>query len=284
MFEFNKAYVGDSDIIMKNMIDEGLKFDLILTDPPYNLNKDFGNKSDSLELDEFLRINKERINDCRNLLKKEGSLIWFGIHDYIGYLQVMMYESGLFYRHMNIWHYENGFSRSKRIPATQYEPFLWFSKSNKRWTYNADELRVPYKSTERLKSPVKYKDKNGNEKIWKPNPKGALRGDIWEYPTLAGKAFEKERTSHPTQKPVSLITELIKAFCPMNYDGKYEGLILDPFHGSGTLGVCCEKLNMEGHLISWIGIELEQKWVDITNKRIEIIKNQGHQQTLNDII
>lgn len=283
MFEFNKTYVGDSDVIMKKMMDEGMEFDLILTDPPYNLNKDFGNKSDSLELDEFLKVNKQRIHLCKDLLKKEGSLVWFGIHDYIGYLQVMMYESGLYYRHMNIWRYENGFSRSKKIPATQYEPFLWFSKSNKKWTYNADELRVPYKSTERLKSPVKYKDKDGNEKIWKPNPKGALRGDIWEYPTLAGKAFEKERTSHPTQKPESLITELIKAFCPMNSDGKYEGLILDPFHGSGTLGVCCEKLNMEGHSIKWIGIELEQKWVEITDERIEEIKKQGHQQTLNDI-
>ncbi|EAH0578230.1 site-specific DNA-methyltransferase, partial [Listeria monocytogenes] len=30
---------------MANMIDEGIKFDLILTDPPYNLKKDFGNDS-----------------------------------------------------------------------------------------------------------------------------------------------------------------------------------------------------------------------------------------------
>lgn len=275
MFEFNKSYCGDSDIIMKDMIAAGLKFDLILTDPPYNLNKDFGNKSDSLELDEFLIINKQRIEECKKLLKDNGSLVWFGIHHYIGYLQVMMYDAGLYYRHMNIWHYENGFSRSKKIPATQYEPFLWFSKSKTKWTYNADEVRVPYKSTERLKTPVFYKDKNGNKKEWKPNPKGALRGDIWQYPTLSGKAFEKEKTIHPTQKPESLITELIKAFCPMNKYGQYEGLILDPFHGSGTLGVCCEKLNMEGHLIKWIGIELEQKWVDITKERIEKIKKQG---------
>ena len=62
--------------------------------------------------------------------------------------------------------------------------------------------------------------------------------------------------------------ELIKAYCPKNKDGKYDALILDPFHGSGTLGVCCEKLNREGHNIRWVGIELEKKWCDIANKRI----------------
>lgn len=270
-FKFNIAYQGNSDFLMDSLIESEIKFDLILTDPPYNLNKDFGNTSDSLSMDDFIKINKERIFKCHKLLKKEGSLVWFGIHKYIGFLQVMMYEEGLFYRAMNIWNYDNGFSRSKKVPATTYEPFLWFSNSKKKWTYNADDVRVPYKSSERLKNPVYYKDKHGNRKEWHPNPKGALRGDIWQYPTLAGKNFAKERTSHPTQKPESLITELIKAFCPKNSEGKYEGLILDPFHGSGTLGVCCEKLNKEGHNISWIGIELEQQWVDVANERLSEI-------------
>ncbi|EGR8612045.1 site-specific DNA-methyltransferase, partial [Listeria monocytogenes] len=86
---------------MANMIDEGIKFDLILTDPPYNLKKDFGNDSDSLSLTDFLDINKKRISQCHQLLDTNGSLIWFGIHKYIGFLQVMMYEEGLYYRGMN---------------------------------------------------------------------------------------------------------------------------------------------------------------------------------------
>jgi len=274
MYEFNKNYLGDSDKILQKMIDNGMTFDLILTDPPYNLNKDFGNDSDSLTLEEFLNINRSRINMCKELLTKNGGLIWFGIHRYIGFIQVMMYETGLHYRAMNIWHYKNGFSRSKKIPATEYEPFLWFTKSNTKWHYNADDVRVPYKSTKRLRNTVYYKDKNGNKKAWKPNPNGALRGDIWSYPTLAGKAFAKERTSHPTQKPEALIIELIKAFCPKNEEGKYEGKILDPFHGSGTLGVCCEKLNQQGHNIKWIGIEIEEKWVNISNERINKIEKQ----------
>ena len=269
--EFNRVYNANSDILLKQILGEGVKFDLILTDPPYNLMKDFGNNSDCLPLDEFLATTKERIALCRDLLKPYGSLVWFGIHHYIGYIQTIMYESGLNYRRMNIWHYENGFSRTKLSPATQYEPFLWFSKSADNWTYNADDVRVPYKSQGRLKNPVYYKGSNGERKEWIPNPQGALRGDVWAYPTLAGKLFEKERTEHPTQKPESLFIDLIRAFCPKDAEGRYSGLILDPFHGAGTLGVCCEKLNREGHNISWVGIELEKKWCDIAQARIDAI-------------
>ena len=204
--EYNKVINGNSDDILEQFIEEGIKFDLICTDPPYNLNKDFGNNSDKLEMDEFLKITEERIEKCKKLLKPNGSIIWFGIHHYIGFIQTIMYKAGLFYRRMNIWHYENGFSRTSKAPLTQYEPFLWFSKSKAKWTYNVDDVRVPYKSTDRLKNPVYYKGKNGEKKIWQPNPNGAMRGDIWDFPTLAGKAFEKEKTPHPTQKPEALIT------------------------------------------------------------------------------
>jgi len=270
--ELNRVYNADSDIMLADMRNGDVRFDLILTDPPYNLNKDFGNGSDCLPLPEFLETTQSRIEACQHLLKPNGSIVWFGIHNYIGFIQVIMYNLGLHYRRMNIWRYENGFSRTKTTPAAQYEPFLWYSKSAKNWTYNADDVRVPYKSTERLKSPVYYKGKNGERKEWTPNPNGALRGDIWEYPTLAGSLYKNERTEHPTQKPIALFMDLIRAFCPKDEDGKYKGVILDPFHGSGTLGVCCEMLNSEGHEISWVGIEIEKKWCEVAQNRLDALK------------
>lgn len=261
---------SNADEMLDTLIQKGVKYDLILTDPPYNIGKDFGNNSDCMSLHDFLAITKTRIQKLKKLLTTEGSIVWFGIHDYIGFIQVIMYEAGLNYRRMNIWAYENGFSRSKKEPATHYEPFLWFSNDSKKWTYNVDEVRIPYKSTERLKSPVTYKGRDGEKKIWVPSSKGAMRGDIWYYPTLAGKAFAAEKTAHPTQKPESLITELVKAFCPMK-DGVFCGSILDPFHGSGTLGVCCEKLNKQGNHINWTGIEIEKRWCDIAQSRLDNI-------------
>ena len=265
--DFHGVIHGNSDKVLLDLIATGKKYDLILTDPPYNVGIDFGNDTDKQPVDVFLKQVEGRIKLLRQLLTPTGSLVWFGIHDYIGFIQVIMYNAGLHYRRLNIWHYENGFSRSKKEPATHYEPFLWFSNNDKEWVYNVDEVRVPYKSTERLQSPVKYKDSHGNTKVWEPDPRGAMRGDVWDFPTLAGKAFKEERTDHPTQKPESLITELIKAFCPMT-DGHFEGAILDPFHGSGTLGVCCERLNNNGHKITWTGIEIEKKWCDVAIKRL----------------
>lgn len=261
----------DCDEALPQLSSEGYQFDLILTDPPYNLGKDFGNDSDKLSLNDFLNKTRERAKWCKELLSDCGSIVWFGIHRYIGFIQAIMYDLPLYYRRMIIWHYENGFSRSKREPAATYEPILWFSKSKSNWIYNADDLRVPYKSN-RVKNPVYYKGPKGERKAWLPNPLGALRGDVWDFPTLAGRNYVRERTDHPTQKPESLITELIKAFCPKNEEGYYQGSVLDPFHGSGTLGVCCESLNLDGHKISWIGIEIEKKWCDIASKRLKDVR------------
>lgn len=74
---------GNSDVLLDQLIDEGVHFDLILTDPPYNINKDFGNKSDCLPLDEFIAITAERMAKIKKLLEPQGSVLWFGIHDMI---------------------------------------------------------------------------------------------------------------------------------------------------------------------------------------------------------
>ena len=53
-----KQYLGiinaDCDKTLDALLQAGVKYDLILTDPPYNVGKDFGNNSDSLPLDVFL--------------------------------------------------------------------------------------------------------------------------------------------------------------------------------------------------------------------------------------
>ena len=60
---------------------------------------------------------------------------------------------------------------------------------------------------------------------------------------------------HPTQKPVGLMQNIVEWT---------DGLVLDPFMGSGTTGVACAKIGRK-----FIGIELEEKYFDIACKRIE---------------
>lgn len=265
--EWNKTYQGDNLDTLKQLIDEGHKFHLILTDPPYAIGKDFGNNTDKIDLDTFLDEIDKRINLLSKLLTDNGSLIWFCTHLYVGDVQLVL-RRYLNQRRMMIWHYENGMSRQIKEPVTEYEPFWWFSKSES-FIYNGDDVRVPYK-TDRVLNPVYKLDSHGNKRAWNPNPKGKRRGDVWKYPVLAGKIFEDERTEHPTQKPLSLWLQLIKAFSPKTSNGVYSGKVLDPYHGSGTTGHACEKINKENNgFIKWMGCELENKWAEIADKRIE---------------
>lgn len=241
--------------------------DLVLTDPPYNVGKDFGNNTDKwTDNHTFFNWLEYRLKLLHNLTNHNANIVVFCSHLFVPDISIRLRDYW-HYRRMMIWHYKNGLSRQTDSPVTEYEPILWFSGSDTEWTYNLEDVRIPYRS-ERVKNPVYKTNKRGEKVAWTPNPNGAKRGDVWEYPCLAGKLYEDERTEHPTQKPESLIIDLVKAFCPKK-DGIYSGLILDPFCGSGTVPVCCERLNKLGHDIKWVGIELEKKWVDTANQRLQ---------------
>ena len=62
---------------------------------------------------------------------------------------------------------------------------------------------------------------------------------------------------HPTEKPVSLMRELLDDFV------RQRGIVVDPFMGSGTTGVACVQLGRK-----FIGIELEPRYFDIACRRI----------------
>jgi len=219
MKELNQIYKQDCIQFMKDM--EGESVDLIIADPPYNLNKNFGNNSDQWNsVDDWLKWSKKWIDESVRILKPSGSIFIYGIHHYLCYLQVYLYEKNLKYRRQIIWHYENGFSGYKNSPSATYEPILWFSKTDD-YTYHI--IREPYKSKKRLKNKI---TKNG--KVWTPHPDGKHAGDVWNIPTLAGKRFAEEKVDHPTQKPLKLCDRIIKHF------SNPKDLVYIPFAGSGS--------------------------------------------------
>ncbi len=224
--------------------------ELVIADPPYNLNKDFGSWNETDKRDEWLPWSRKWLDEVNRILRPGGNVFVYGIHHHLCWLQCYMYEIGLTYRRQIIWYYENGFAGySERTLAAHYEPILWFSKGGN-YTYNP--IREPYKSTERLKHKI---TKNG--KVWTPHQEGRLAGDVWNFPTLAGRRFRDEKVDHPTQKPLSLSCRIVKHF-------SNEGdLVVVPFAGSGSE---CLAALMEGR--NYIGFELNPDYVTIAEKRI----------------
>ena len=248
--KLNRIIIGDCLNEILKLEDNSI--DLVIADPPYNIKKDFGNKSIVWnDIDKWIEWSKKWIDLSVEKLKPTGSIFIYGIHNYLCYIHVYLNEIGMLYRRQFIWYYENGFSGYTKVPAAHYEPILWFSKSND-FTYH--QIREPYKSTERLKNKI---IKNG--KVWTPNPKGKHAGDVWRFPVLAGKRFEKERVEHPTQKPLSISNRIVKNF-------SNEGdTILIPFAGSGSECVACIENNRK-----YIGIEINDKYLSTINQRISV--------------
>lgn len=243
----NVICLEDCVIFMQQMKAESV--DLIIADPPYNLKKNFGNKSDHWEnVGSWLDWSKQWIDECVRILKPTGSIFIYGIHHYICYIQCYLYEKDLKYRRQIIWYYENGFSGYKTLNAF-YEPILWFSKTD---YFTFHEMREPYKSQKRLKNKI---TKNGKE--WKPNPHGRLVGDVWSFPTLAGKRFADEKVEHPTQKSLALCDRLVRHF-------SNEGdLVFIPFAGSGSECVSCLANNRK-----FLATEINPEYIQIANERI----------------
>jgi len=79
----------------------------------------------------------------------------------------------------------------------------------------------------------------------------ANKRSVW---TVSTKPFKE---AHFATFPQDLITDCIKAGCPEN------GIVLDPFMGGGTTALVARKLNR-----NFIGIELNEKYIAIANKRL----------------
>ena len=76
--------------------------------------------------------------------------------------------------------------------------------------------------------------------------------DVWN---VSVKPF---KDSHFAVFPPDLIEPCVLAGCPKN------GIVMDPFFGSGTVGVVAKKNNR-----NYIGIDLNKKYCDMAEKRIE---------------
>ena len=77
------------------------------------------------------------------------------------------------------------------------------------------------------------------------------------------KSVSSKDKHHQTEKPVELLEKLI-AICPQN------GIVIDPFMGSGSTGVACVKTGRK-----FIGMELDPGYFEVAKRRIEEAQAQA---------
>jgi site-specific DNA-methyltransferase (adenine-specific) len=222
--------------------------DLILTDPPYGLGKDYGNDSDMLESLAYQQWSESWLKLALPKLKPNGSLYifltWRHSPEVFSYLKrhlIMLNEI--------VW--------DRRVPSmggstrrySSVHDTIGFFAASKEHYFDLDAIRIPYDAeTKKARSRSIFVGKKWLEMGY--NPK-----DVWSVSRL--HKIHRERVEHPTQKPLEIIERMIKASCPEG------GVVLDPFMGSGTTAVAAQ--NTHRH---YVGFELNTEYCDIIAQRL----------------
>ena len=190
-------------------------------------------------------------------------------------------EDGWYLRSDIIWHKENAMPEAcKDRPTRSYEHIFLLSKSP-RYYYDYDSMAEPMKEVSKKRyvrgrsEENKYLNENSGAKIQKINearkygqykgdniPQFRNKRDIW---TINTTSF---RGNHYAAFPPKLAEICMITGCPKG------GIILDPFIGSGTVGLIALLHNRK-----YIGIELNEEYVDLARKRIETeVKKLGKEK------
>lgn len=246
-----KLYNGDCLEIMDKLIDEGVKVDCILTDPPYG--------TTACKWDSIIPFEQmwERLH---KLIKPNGAIILFGSEPFSSNLRLSNIEN---YKYDWYWNKSKalGFTHCKNKPMNKVETISVFSLSKikhkgqlNRMEYNPQGL-LPYDKMVKGNKACEG-DTNGH-KYARPSHKEYIQ-EFTNYPVNILKFNNEGNTVHPTQKPILLMEYLIKTYTNENE------IVLDFTMGSGTTGVACMNTNRK-----FIGIELDNNYFDIASKRIE---------------
>ncbi len=231
--------------------------DLVITDPPYNIEKQYGAKSWSRRpLSDYEEWLESWISELKRILKPEGSV----------YICSEWRSSPAVYnvlnKHFHIqnritWEREKGRGAKRNWKNSSED--IWFATVKKAsYTFNVDAVKLK----RRVIAP--YTDAKGKPKDWKRTKEGDFRlthpSNLWTDISVPFWSMP-ENTPHPTQKPEKLIAKIILA------SSNPGDLIFDPFLGSGTTAVAATKLGRR-----CLGIELDEEYACYALKRLAIAR------------
>ena len=233
--------------VMKSMRSGSV--DLIFADPPYNINKDFGNNKDKWEsVHLYEKWCYAWLDECMRILKPSGTMYFMTATQHMAALDVYMSSK---YNVLSriIWAYDSSGVQSKKMYGSLYEPILMVNHDKDYpYTFNAEDIRVEAK-TGAKRQLIDYRKTP-------PQPYNTTKvpGNVWDFSRVRYKMEEYE--NHPTQKPEALLERIIKA------SSNIGDTILDPFAGSFTT---CSVANRLGR--NSIGIELNPEYFEIGLRR-----------------
>ena len=236
---------GECLEVMDKLINKNIKFDAIITDPPYGTTACKWDTIIPLE-DMWIRLNA--------LSNENTPIALFGNEPFTSIL-ISSNLKGFKYR----WDWNkkipSGIGYAKYRPMQQTEDIAVFTKNGKKTAY--------YPQMTKRDKPIKSGGNNVQTGVYhgfKCMTNGQEYKKTYDYKNpVTLIEFDKIRRGgvHPTQKPVDLMEYLIKTYTN-------EGdSILDFTCGSGTTLVASNNLNRKA-----VGIELEEKYCEIAKNRI----------------
>jgi site-specific DNA-methyltransferase (adenine-specific) len=239
---FNEDVLSGIDRIPDGSID------LILTDPPYGLGKDYGNDSDKQASREYLVWTERWIDAVLPKLKASGSLYIFLTWRYSPEIFVMLKQRMTMLNEI-IWDRRvPSMGGSTRSYSSVHDTIGFFAKE-KGYYFDLDSVRIPYDAaTKKARSRSIFVGAKWLELGY--NPK-----DLWSVSRLHKE--NPERADHPTQKPLEIIERMVLASCPP------VGVILDPFMGSGTTAIAARRCGRQ-----FVGFELNPEYCQIIDHRL----------------
>src|SRR6266498_3783035 len=252
LMKLDHIYQGDCRELLVTLPEKSV--DLIFADPPYNLQlqnelwRPNMTKVDAVDdewdqFDDFAeydRFTREWLTACRRVLKDTGTLWVIGSYHNIYRVGSILQDLGYWFLNDVVFVKTNPMPNFRGVRFTNaHETLLWCKKSRdqKKYTFNYHAMKIM-------------------------NDEKQMRSD-WETPLCTGA--ERLRVNgekvHTTQKPEALLYRVILS------SSNPGDVVLDPFFGTGTTGAVAKKLHRR-----WVGIERDQRYIDIARERIEAIQ------------
>ena len=235
--------------------------DLLIADPPYNLDKDFhGSRFSRMDDAAYEAYTGQWLDAALPCLKPNGSV--YVCCDWRSSAVIgRVLESRLHVRNRITWQREKGRGAKKNWKNSMED--IWFATVSEDYSFDADAVR------QRRRVLAPYRDK-GQPKDWQETKDGRFRdtapSNFWDDISIPYWSMS-ENTAHPTQKPEKLMAKLVLASCPKG------GTVLDPFLGSGSSAVTAKKLGRH-----FVGIEQNPRYCVWCEKRLELAeRNPGIQ-------